>query len=50
MAATAELNETIDDHGVMKMRPVDGVALEPGKPVTFKPGGYHVMLTGLKTH
>jgi periplasmic copper chaperone A len=33
----------------MKMRPVDSVALDPGKPVTFKPGGYHVMLTGLKS-
>ena len=24
------------------------VALDPGKPVTFAPGGYHVMLMGLK--
>lgn len=48
-AASAELHETIDDKGVMKMRPLDGgVALLPGKPVEFKPGGYHVMLTGLK--
>jgi copper(I)-binding protein len=48
VAATAELHETIHDGGVMKMRPVAGIALEPGKPVTFSPGGYHVMLTGLK--
>jgi copper(I)-binding protein len=46
--ATAELHETINDNGVMKMRPVAGIALEPGKPVTFAPGGYHVMLMGLK--
>jgi periplasmic copper chaperone A len=49
VAATAELHETIDDHGVMQMRPVPSIALEPGKPVTFKPGSYHVMLTGLKS-
>ena len=49
VAAEAQLHETIDDHGVMKMRLLDGVALEPGKPVTFKPGGYHVMLIGLKS-
>ena len=48
VAATAGVHETIDDHGVMKMRPAANLALEPGKPVTFKPGGYHVMLTGLK--
>ena len=49
VAATAELHETIHDNGVMKMRPVAGIALEPGKPMTFSPGGYHVMLMGLKS-
>ncbi|HVZ07297.1 copper chaperone PCu(A)C [Rhodopila sp.] len=44
----ASVHETIDDNGVMKMRGVSGVALGPGKPVTFKPGGYHVMLMDLK--
>jgi copper(I)-binding protein len=48
IAAAAELHETINDNGVMKMRPVQSIALDPGKPVTFKPGGYHVMLTGVK--
>jgi hypothetical protein len=48
VAVTAELHESINDNGVMKMRPVPSVVLDPGKPVTFKPGGYHVMLTGLK--
>jgi copper(I)-binding protein len=32
----------------MKMRPVSSIPLDPGKPVTLKPGGYHVMLTGVK--
>jgi copper(I)-binding protein len=47
VAAMAELHETINDNGVMKMRPVAAIALQPGKPVTFAPGGYHVMLMGL---
>jgi hypothetical protein len=49
IAANAELHETINDNGVMKMRPVASIPLVPGKPVTFQPGGYHVMLTGLKS-
>ena len=32
----------------MKMRPVASLTVEPGKPVTLAPGGYHIMLTGLK--
>ena len=46
-AEMAQLHETIDDQGVMKMRSVAGIDLTPGKPVTFQPGGYHVMLMGL---
>ena len=50
IAAMAEVHETIHDNGVMKMRPVaGGIALEPGKPVAFTPGGYHIMLMGLKS-
>ena len=48
VAAGAELHETIDDKGVMKMRAVDGLALTPGKPTRLAPGGYHLMLVGLK--
>ena len=49
VAATAEVHETINDNGTMKMRPVPGgLALTPGKPVRLAPGGYHVMLMGLK--
>jgi len=47
-AAMAELHETINANGVMQMRAVPGLKLEPGKPVTFAPGGYHIMLMGLK--
>ncbi len=48
VAASAGLHETIDDHGVMKMRPVASLPVSPGKPLTLAPGGYHIMLMGLK--
>ena len=34
--------------GVMKMREVEGLELKPGDMITFAPGGYHIMLIGLK--
>jgi copper(I)-binding protein len=48
VAATAELHESMADMGTMKMRPLAGLTLAPNKPVKLSPGGYHVMLTGLK--
>ena len=48
-AATAELHVSRMDHGVMQMRPVpDGLPVTPGTPIRMVPGGYHLMLTGLK--
>jgi periplasmic copper chaperone A len=32
----------------MKMRPVGPLPIAPGKRVTLAPGGYHIMLSGLK--
>ena len=48
VAATAEVHESFADAGVMKMRAAPSVTIPPGKTVTFAPGGYHVMLMGLK--
>ena len=48
VAERTELHESIDDHGVMKMRPVEAVPLATGTPVTLMPGGKHIMLMGLK--
>lgn len=43
-----EVHEMSMDNGVMKMRELrDGVEIKPGEKVEFKPGGYHVMFTGL---
>jgi periplasmic copper chaperone A len=47
VATKADLHESFSDHGVAKMRDVAALAIEPGKPVTLAPGGYHIMLTGL---
>jgi periplasmic copper chaperone A len=47
VAARAELHESIDDQGVMKMRPVASLPVEPGKPLVFDPGRYHIMLVDL---
>jgi hypothetical protein len=47
VAPKAELHESFDDHGVMKMRGVMSLDVAPGKPVALRPGGYHIMLVGL---
>lgn len=48
VAARAELHQSFNDHGVMKMRPVEALPIDPGKPLTLRPGGYHIMLMNLK--
>jgi hypothetical protein len=35
-------------HAVLGMRPVPYVEVPPGGTVAFRPGGYHLMLEGLK--
>ena len=47
-AASTEIHEMRMEDNVMKMRKVEpGVAIQPGKPLELKPGGYHVMLMDL---
>ena len=49
LAARVEIHEmsVVDD--VMKMRPVDdGLLLPAGETVELKPGGYHMMFTGVE--
>lgn len=49
VAAKLEIHEMSMTGGVMRMRPLkDGLAIGPGQSVTLKPGGYHLMLIGLK--
>ena len=47
-AKSVELHEMKMEGDVMKMRQVDGIVLKAGQTVELKPGGYHVMLVGLK--
>jgi periplasmic copper chaperone A len=47
-ATTVELHETIQEGGVMKMRPRTKFDVPPGGRLEMKPGGYHIMLLGLK--
>jgi len=49
VAATCQIHEMAMSNGVMRMRPVEGgLEIKPGQIVTLKPGGYHIMLEGLK--
>ncbi len=43
-----ELHTHIRQDDVMMMRKVDGVDIPAGNKVVLKPGGYHIMLIGLK--
>ena len=47
-AGDASLHSTSMESGVMRMRPLPGLAIPAGATVTLAPGGTHVMLMGLK--
>lgn len=48
VAATTEIHSSTNEHGIMRMRPVDGIDILPGQTVTLAPNGYHLMLMGTK--
>jgi len=48
VAEHVELHEHVMEDGAMRMRPVDGVPVPAGGSTALQPGGYHVMLIGLK--
>jgi len=48
VAAKAEMHTSLNDNGVMKMRPLAEVPVKAGGSAEFKPGGMHIMLVGLK--
>lgn len=47
-AMSAGIHETLMEDGVAKMRPVEVFDIPAGGSVELKPGGYHIMLMGLK--
>lgn len=49
VAESVEIHEMSMENSVMTMRGApNGVEIKPGETVTFKPGGLHMMLMGLK--
>jgi len=48
VAASVEVHEMKMDANVMRMRAVESLKIPSGKTVELKPGGYHMMLLGLK--
>lgn len=48
VSRTVQLHTHVLEAGVAKMREVPAIDLPAGATVALKPGGYHVMLLGLK--
>lgn len=48
VAGTVEVHEMKRDGDVMRMRAIAALELPAGRAVKLQPGGYHVMLMGLK--
>jgi copper(I)-binding protein len=47
VAERVELHTNMSQNGMMKMRPVDSVALPPGRTVQLEPSALHLMLVNL---
>ena len=47
VAERVEMHQSTMDNGVMTMREVDEVTVDPGATVELSPGGTHLMLIGL---
>jgi hypothetical protein len=47
-AQTVELHEHSSENGVMKMREVGSIVIKAHGQTELKPGGYHLMLIGVK--
>ena len=48
VADEVQMHSNSEEGGMMRMRPLSSVDLEPGKPFTFAPSGAHFMLVGLR--
>jgi copper(I)-binding protein len=48
VAEKTELHTHLHENGVMRMRKVDTIPVQPGKPTKLEPSGFHVMLLSLK--
>lgn len=48
VAASAMLHQSKTENGISSMTPVEALPIAAGGTVTLAPGGYHIMLEGLK--
>jgi periplasmic copper chaperone A len=48
VADNIEIHNHINDNGIMQMRRVDAIDVAEGGSLKLVPGGYHIMLLGLK--
>ncbi|PKF58550.1 hypothetical protein CW748_03655 [Alteromonadales bacterium alter-6D02] len=48
IAKSVMLHQSVESNGSVSMQHVDSLEIKPKGAVTFKPGGYHLMLMGLK--
>lgn len=48
VADTAELHTVSLDGGIMRMRAVDSIPVPAGGEAVLEPGGYHIMLIGIR--
>ena len=48
IAKRVETHNNIIENGIAKMRHVNAIDVHPGHATSLKPGGYHIMLMGLK--
>lgn len=44
--ARIEMHLSFEEEGLMKMRQLEQVVVEPGETLSFKPGGRHLMIMG----
>jgi len=47
-AARVEIHETYEKDGMMGMRKLENIMIEPGNSFSLKPGAHHIMLIKLK--
>jgi len=48
VSSIVELHTHLREGGMMKMRPIEAIEVNPGEPTVLIPGGLHIMLIGLK--
>lgn len=48
IADRVEMHVTQEQDGMMQMRPLVQLQMQPGQPARFEPGGMHIMLNGVR--